>query len=128
LHIDPSSGRLRHHRSWIDLAPSGDRRRLLGSSPDHASHALIDSADGRVTADLGAGTPVWGYQHSALLYYLTAVEPAGSGFEVSRIHLRTGRLESRVVPSGVGRSGCTAGDGKLICRTTTGRLTVTEVG
>jgi outer membrane protein assembly factor BamB len=127
--LDTGTGAVRWHTAgWIDMAPTSDRRRLLATSPDHAAHALIDSADGRVTADLGAGTPVWDYRHSAPLYYLTAVEPAGSGFEVSRINLRTGRLEPRGVLSGVDQSGCTANDGKLICRTTNDRLTITRVG
>jgi len=126
--LDPASGAVRWRAGgWIDVVPTSDRRRLLASSPDHASHALIDSADGRVAADLGVGTPVWDYEHTTPVYYLRAVEPAGLGVEVSRIHLATGQLEARGLLTQVGYPGCTADNDTLICGTTNGNLTITDV-
>ncbi|MFF5291070.1 outer membrane protein assembly factor BamB family protein [Paractinoplanes globisporus] len=128
LGLDPGNGTVRWRAGgWIDVVPTSDRRRLLADSPDHASHALIDSRDGRVVADLGAGTPVWDYRHAEPVYYLRAVDPAGSGFEVSRIHLRTGELEPRGLLSHVGYPGCTADNDTVICGTTSGKLSITDV-
>lgn len=126
--LDPGSGAVRWRAGgWIDVVPTSDRRRLLAGSPDHASHALIDSADGRIVADLGVGTPVWNHDHATPVYYLRDMEPAGSAVEVSRIDLRTGRLEFRGLLSHVGYPGCVAGNETVICGTTNGKLTITGV-
>jgi len=126
--LDPGTGAVRWRADgWTDPAPTSDRRRLLATSADGATHALLDSADGRVVA-IVTGTLIWDYDRSAPLYTLTPVEPAGSGFEVSRIRLGTGRLESRAVLSGIASRACAANGRELICRTVDDHVTVTDVG
>ncbi|MET3430496.1 outer membrane protein assembly factor BamB [Actinoplanes tereljensis] len=127
--LDPGSATVRWRvAGWVDATRTADRSRLLADSPDREWHALIDSATGRIVAELGAGTAVWNYEHSTPTYYLRVLGSAEPGVLASRLNLQTGRLEPRGVLGEVGFPGCIAVGDHLICGTTDGHLAVTDLG
>lgn len=127
--LDPDTGTARWRAAgFVDAVPVTGQNRVLARRGDLGGYALIDTATGTVVLSLGTGTAVRDALRSVPGYYLRPVAPDGRRVAAGRIDLATGGLQLRGIVEAAGPQGCTAVTDTLICGTTDGRLTVTDVG
>ncbi|GIF10281.1 PQQ-binding-like beta-propeller repeat protein [Actinoplanes teichomyceticus] len=122
--LDPATGDERwRHAGWQSVAERGAALLAYPDSDDTGRPvALVDSATGRVLADLTGWRPVAGANRSGALLVVRDVPP-GARTMVAVVdpgHARVRPIAG--LPDGTGE--CTAAPGRLVCRSVAGELVV----
>ncbi|WP_433381625.1 PQQ-binding-like beta-propeller repeat protein [Actinoplanes sp. CA-142083] len=125
--FDLDSGRLRWRApGWIhaDTVTGG---RLLAERALSTGEGLLDAATGALVADLGSVYPVWDAAAGTPTFLLRdTVRPPGRT-AVLRLDSRSGSRRLQGSIEGLPVKPCVAVQDRLICKTTTGMLTVVAV-
>jgi outer membrane protein assembly factor BamB len=124
---DWESGAVRWHDPGQGYAGEIGSGLLVATSADDSRRALIDGNTGRVIADLGGARTPEGRVGGPVLTIAPARAPAGRTV-VRRVDPRTGETFVLGTVDAVADSGCTQAWRYLLCRTLTGKLTVTAFG
>ncbi|KUL35863.1 outer membrane protein assembly factor BamB family protein [Actinoplanes awajinensis] len=122
--VDPATGDERWTRpGWQTVEERGTTLVAYPTGDDATGPtALVDSATGRVLADLAGWRPVAGANRSGGLL-VTRVVPAGARTMVAVVDQDRGRLRP-IAELPAGTSDCEAAPDRLVCRSASGELVV----